>query len=247
MDLFFSVMFYGQRHERLARHISDVNIKSILLLMAQHVKHFSVNCAPNYLQSLTTEQWPLLSILEKSVRTVNVIQHLCVPERPYELYVLHRLLDHGDGKKLIVYEQYPIMMAWLLHARGSQYVDANLMKFMHKTKASFNSSGLQVATSESMAEASNSEQYQATPCKRPKLDSVSEQEKSGMSNCTADPQVLCRTFTPSAGPSAEACPQGQIHSLHIKDCGPDSLAVLILYLPTWLCLRSLTLQTLFGR
>ncbi|XP_075997699.1 leucine-rich repeat-containing protein 41 isoform X2 [Genypterus blacodes] len=243
MDLFFSVMFYGQRHERLARHISGVNIKSVLLLMAQHVKHFSVSCAPNYLQSLTTEQWPLLSILEKSVETVNVIQHLCVPERRYELYVLHRLLDHGGGKKLIVYEQYPMMMmAWLLHARGSQYVDAKLMKFMHKTKTSANSIGLQVTT----FKASNSEQDQATPCKHPKLDSLTEQEKSGMSNYSVDPRVLCRIFTPSAGPSAVACPRGQIQSLHIKDCGPDSLGVLILYLPTWLCLRSLTLKTLFA-
>ncbi|KAE8293865.1 hypothetical protein D5F01_LYC06806 [Larimichthys crocea] len=55
-------------------------------------------------------------------------------------------------------------------------------------------------------------------------------------------QLLCQTFTPCDGPS-RACPWGQIHCLEIRECGADSLRVLNRALPTFFCLRSLTLHS----
>ncbi|KAF7653968.1 hypothetical protein LDENG_00076340 [Lucifuga dentata] len=245
MELFFLTMFYGRKCEKIARHISDVSIRSVLLVMAKYIKYFCINSTPNYLQTLSAEKWPLLSILEKSVRTVELLCSVSFKRKLfYELYILHRLLDHGEAKELIIDARRPNMVAWLLHARGSQYINQHVMKLMRETIVSCisNVAAAGAAASDSPEAASAEEEEDlATPRKRLKLDSVSEEEKSATSKFPDDLQALCQTVSPSA--VAEACPRGRIHSLHMKDCGPESLRVLIPYLPTWLCLHSLTLRT----
>uniref|UniRef100_A0A1A7XTI1 Leucine-rich repeat-containing protein 41 n=1 Tax=Iconisemion striatum TaxID=60296 RepID=A0A1A7XTI1_9TELE len=90
-------------------------------------------------------------------------------------------------------------------------------------------------------EASDAEEDHLTASKRPRLDTM-VLEKSEELDFPVDPHVLCQTFGFSAGPSAEVCSWGQIDCLKIKSCTPDSLKVLSPALPTFFCLRSLTLQ-----
>uniref|UniRef100_UPI003AB02670 uncharacterized protein lrrc41 n=1 Tax=Centroberyx gerrardi TaxID=166262 RepID=UPI003AB02670 len=251
MDTFFQLIFYGFKYICIAKHISNVNIKSLLLVMAKCVKHFYLRPS-QFLRCFTTEQRPLLNILEKSVICVDVKYHIdfLKMESHYALYVLHRMLDHGEAKELIIYDQDPMVLAWILHARGSQYANhQSQVKSMHGKRAScFSNSATATAGEASSSpdtetEAPDNDGDHVTPCKRSKLDFVSGEEESGMAKSPVDPQVLCQTFSPSAGHSPEACPQGQIHSLQIRECGPKILTVLIPFLPTWLCLRSLTLQS----
>ncbi|KAM4628547.1 uncharacterized protein lrrc41 isoform 2-T2 [Polymixia lowei] len=252
VDTLFQLIFYGFKCRGIAKQFSNVNITSLLLVMAKYVKHFYLRPSI-FLQSFTNEQRPLLTILEKSVRCVYVKHHIDVAKREsrYALYVLHRILDHGEAKDLIIYDQDPVILAWILHARGSRHANHQRhIKSMHGEKASCISHHTNPTATGGEASASldpettvEDEGSLITPCKRGKFDFVSGEQEERMPKSPIDPELLCQTFTPSAGAWTKSCPQGQIHSLQIRECGRNSLGVLIPFLPTWLCLRSLTLQS----
>ncbi|GAA6226197.1 leucine-rich repeat-containing protein 41 [Lates japonicus] len=252
MRMLFTLVFYGFRNGFVNRNITNLNTPSFLWAAAKCVRHFLlVTSLHKPLQSLTAEQRPLLNLLEKHVRSVGISQSIDLSKRKTQtaLYVLHRLLDHGVVKKLVIQVQCPIVLAWLLHGRGSQYVNHELKNLMHCKKENCISQATSASTDRATyspsleTRASEDKDDQVTPCKRSKLDSVSVEGESGITNFTVDPQALCRTFTSCDGPSAGACPSGQIECLEIRPCGFDSLRVLNSALPTFFCLRSLTLHS----
>ncbi|XP_044216488.1 uncharacterized protein lrrc41 isoform X1 [Thunnus albacares] len=253
MRMLFTVVFNGFTNPFVSRNITNLNTPFFLLAAAKCIKHFLLFTSLHKpLQSLTAEQRPLLNLLEKRIRSVGVSQSADLSKKKTQtaLYVLHRLLDHGVAKELVVHVQCPIMLAWLLHGRGSQYVNGKLKKLMHsKTTSCLSQAPITTSDGASCSpgletNTLDDQDDQVTPCKRSKLDPVSvEGEESGKTNLTVDPQVLCRTLTPCGGSPAEACPWGKIERLEIRQCGSDSLTVLNSALLTFYCLHSLTLHS----
>lgn len=253
MRMLFTLVFYGFTNNFIQRNMANLNTPSFLWAAAKCVKHFVLIASSHKpLQSLTAEQQPLLSLLEKHVGSVGVSQPIDILKSKSQaaLYVLHRLLDHGMAKEIVLHVQCPIVLAWLLHGRGSQYVNPELDNLLNNKKLSCNSQTASAsAHSESCSSspgtrASEDQDGEVIPCKRLKLDFVSVKKESGKANFTVDPQVLCQTFPACDGPSAEVCPWGQICCLEIRQCGADSLRVLTAALPTFFCLRSLTLHSI---
>ncbi|XP_022071286.1 uncharacterized protein lrrc41 isoform X1 [Acanthochromis polyacanthus] len=251
MRILFPLVFYGFTNSYVKRNLRHLSSPSFLWAAAKCIQHFLlVTSLHKPLQSLTAEQWPLLNLLEKRIKSVGVSQPIDLSKRTTQsgLYVLHRLLDHGVATKLVVHVQCPIVLAWLLHKRGSQYVNLELKKLMHCRKASWISGAPTVRTEGASCspglQARDDQDDQVIPCKRSKMDSVSVlEDESGKENSIVDPQVLCRAFTPCDDLRAEACPWGQITCLKITQCGPDCLEVLYSALPTFFCLHSLSLHS----
>lgn len=251
MRMLFPLVLYGYKNLYVNRNITNLNTPSFLLAAAKCVKQFLLTTP---FDRFIAEQRPLLNLLERRIWSVNVSHNIDLSKRKIQiaLYVLHRLLDHGVAKKIVVHTHCPIVLAWLLHGRGSQYINPELKNLMHSQKAGcFSQAASASADGASCSpcletRASEDQDDQVTPCKRFKLDSLSaEEEESGKVNSAMDPQVLCQTFTPSDDFSAGPCPQGQIECLEIGQCGTNSLRVLNSALPTFFCLRSLILHS-FG-
>lgn len=231
MKCLFPLVFYGFKNIYITRNSTNLNTPSFLWAAAKCIQHFLISTIlPNPLQSLITENWPLLNLFEERIRSVSFSHSLDLSQRKTQLglYVFHRLFDHGKATKVTIHMQCPMVLAWLLHGRGSQYVDPKLKDLLDKEKAA---RALQAGSDD-----------QATPCKRSKLDF--KEEESGKEDINVDPQCLCRAFTPFQGLSAGACPWGQIHSLEIRKCGPESFNLLNAALPTFFCLHSLTLHSI---
>ncbi|XP_068449376.1 uncharacterized protein lrrc41 isoform X2 [Clinocottus analis] len=242
MRLLFTLIFYGFTNPFVKRNITNLNTPSFLWAAAKCIKHFLLTTP---VESLTAERRPLLNLLEKRIWSVGISQSIDISKRRTQtaLYVLHRLLDHGVAKKVVVHVQCPIVLAWILHGRGSQYVNPDLKDLLNSRKASCVSQAASASaerTSCGSGLGTRASEDLVTPCKRSKLDSA---EESGKANFTLDPQILCRTFTPCGGPPTGACPWGRIDCLDIRQCGSDSLRVLNSALPTFFCLRSLTLHS----
>ncbi|XP_035508816.1 leucine-rich repeat-containing protein 41 [Morone saxatilis] len=253
MRMLFTIVFYGFTNNFVKRNITNLNTPSFLWAAAKCIRHFLLTTSLHKpLQSLTAEQRPLLNLLEKRIRSVGVSQSIDLSKRKTQtaLYVLHRLLDHGVAKELVVHVQCPVVLAWLLHGRGSQYVNPELKNVMGSKKANCVSKAASASADEASCSSgvetrtSEDQDDEVTPCKQLKLDSVAVKgEESGKAKLTVDPHILCQKFTPCDGPLVGACPWGQIHCLEIRQCGSDSLRVLNSALPTFFCLRSLTLHS----
>ncbi|XP_034387121.1 leucine-rich repeat-containing protein 41 isoform X3 [Cyclopterus lumpus] len=242
MRLLFTLVFYGLTNPFVKRNITNLNTPSFLWAAAKCIKHFLLTTP---VECLTAERRPLLNLLEKRIWSVGISQSIDISKRRTQtaLYVLHRLLDHGVAKKVVVHVQCPIVLAWILHGRGSQDVNPDLKDLLNSKKASCISQAASASADRASCGSglgTRASEDQVTPCKRSKLDSA---EESGKANFTLDPQVLCRTFTPCGGPPVGACPWGRIDCLDIRQCGSDSLRVLNSALPTFFCLRSLTLHS----
>ncbi|KAM8745100.1 uncharacterized protein lrrc41 [Acanthopagrus schlegelii] len=252
MRRLFTAVFYGFTNSFIRRNLTDLSSPSFLMAAAKCVRHFSLMTMHKPLQGLTAEQRPLLILLEKHIRSVGVSQCINLKKKTETaLYVLHRLLDHGVATELVVHLQSPIVLAWLLHGRGSQYMNPELKNLMHSEKLSCNSAAALASADKAncslslRARPSEDQEGQVPACKRSKMDCVSVEEE-GEPYYTMDPQALCPLFSPCNGSSAGPCPSGQIHHLEIRNCGSNSLTVLNPALPTFFCLRSLTLHSYYS-
>ncbi|XP_047230866.1 leucine-rich repeat-containing protein 41 isoform X2 [Girardinichthys multiradiatus] len=246
----FTSVFYRLRNSYVLKNSIHLNTNSFLTAAAKSVHHFIlIPCIHQALQALTWDQQPLLALLEKHIRSVHVNHFLSLTENKTQgaLYVLHRLLDHGVTTNLVVSIDCPLALAWLLHGRGSQYVNLELKKLMCWGSQTLSPSedAVRCSPGDESTPSDNLSDH-VSPCKRAKLYSESleeEEDKSGVSSVAVDPHVLCHTFNPCAGPSAGTCTFGQITHLEIRTCGPDSLNGLGFTLPTFFCLQSLTLHS----
>lgn len=234
MRMLFRVVFYGFTNSFVDRNISNVKTPAFLLAAAKHVKHFLlITSLHKPLESLTAEHEPLLNVLEKNVTSVGVSQNVDLSKEKTQAasYVFHRLVDHGRAKELVVHTQCPVTLAWLLRGRGSQSCKPESLTHTERT------SPRSQAVSDGASGAASGQDDEVRPCKRSKLDpaSVEESEKGTVN---MDPHGLCQ------GSSAGVCPRGQIERLEVSQCSSDTLRVLNAVLPTFFCLRSLTLHSM---
>ncbi|KAG7513779.1 hypothetical protein JOB18_016477 [Solea senegalensis] len=238
MRMLFTTIFYGYKNSYVVKNSTNLNTPSFLWTAAKCIRQFVVSGSRvEPLQRLTAEQRPLLGLLEKQIRSIVGFQAVDLSKKKAEtaLYVVHRLLDHGAASEVLVQEGSPILLAWLLHGRGSEFVSLELKRLMDVEKESSSAS----------VQAAAAENNEVAPCKRRKIDSQSEMEQQGKASLTVDPDVLCHTFSPCDGPSPGPCPRGQISVLEIRHCDSDCLSVLNSALPTFFCLRSLTIHNYF--
>lgn len=210
--------------------MSNLNTTSFLRVAAKYLRRFSLLSVHKPLQALIMEKRSFLIHLEECIDSIVVSQCVALSKKEARtvLYILHRLLDHGVARKLIIHVQCPVILAWLLHERGAQHLHPRLER---------------VRRSQTVANHDRPD----VPMKRPKLDSVPpNKETARIGNPSLEPQVLCRTFASSDGAPAGACPRGRVEQLEVSQCRPDCLAVLTDALPTFFCLRSLNLHS-FGK
>ncbi|XP_069544617.1 leucine-rich repeat-containing protein 41 [Brachyistius frenatus] len=237
MKLLFTLVFYGFRNHYVIKNSTNLKSQFFLRAAASCIRQFSlITGLQEPLQSLAAEQRPLLNLLEKRIQSVRISHGIDLLKRGTyaAVYVLHRLLDHGVATKLVVDVPCPIVLSWLLHGRGPQDVDLSLKKQMLSTKSSCDLSAIAdgaICSPGLQTEASDDQENHVVPCKRSKVDSVSMEE-----------QFLCGTF-PQCDSPLGVCPWGQISGLEIEPCGSDSLRVLNSALPTFFCLRCLSLQS----
>ncbi|KAM7012317.1 uncharacterized protein lrrc41 [Tautogolabrus adspersus] len=259
MKWLFTFVFYGFTNPFVKRNITNLNTPSFLRAAAKCLTSFTLLGSPashKKLQWLTAEQRPLLNLFEKRMKTVKIVSNamdLSKKSNQTVLYIFHRLADHGVADRVLVHSDCPMLLAWILYGRGTQYVSPELMNLMHTKKASRISQDTSVGeggascSSGLVSSASEDREDEATPCKRQKFSFVSsekeEEEKSGSANVVVDPQILCQAFAPCDGPSVGTCPRGQIECLELNNCRSDSLRVLTAALPTFFCLRSLILHS----
>lgn len=248
MKKLFSAVFYGFKNCFIKRNLPNLNTSSFLQAAATYLKQFSLLSVHKPLQTLTAERRPFMNVLEECIDSV-VVSH-CVTlsnkEAQTILYVLHRLLDHGVAKELIVHAQCPIILAWLLRDRGTQHKNSPLKNLKHSKSSDLQTISTNVNSSSQhpglKTRDLEDQNEPVIPYKHPKLDSVLK-KVSENANFTVDPHILCQMFCPSDGMSAGACPYGQINRLEITHCSSDCLGVLNSALPTFYCLRSLTLHS----
>ncbi|XP_067086639.1 leucine-rich repeat-containing protein 41 [Osmerus mordax] len=247
MERLFYFTFFGYRFRSDIKYLLNVNFNSMLLVMAKHVHRLCLHDS-RYLYSFISEQRPVLSVLEKSVRCIEVerdTQLISVAARCV-LYVLHRLIDHGAAGEVVMWNPDPILLGWILHGRQSQGASQSC-PVKNKAKGTPLAGNAHAANSSSTIKWKESieddEEEHVIPCKRPRLTSLSLKKESEEFREYMAPEHLCQIFTPSAGPTRQVCPLGQIHSLEIKEFGDHILPVLLPLLSTWLCLRSLILSS----
>ncbi|CAL8256003.1 unnamed protein product [Merluccius merluccius] len=235
MDTCFQLMFYGFKYKGVAKQIFNVNITTLFLVMAKYIKRFYLRPS-QFLQTFAKEQRALLTILEGSVGVVDVKHHkdLLKTESQFALYVLHRLVDHGQAKELIIYGLDPAMLNWILQDRGSQHAHQQ-----QQQQPSVHRSNPTAAADNS----ADTEEEGVAPCKRPKLDVRLGEQEAETLRSPVEPELLCQAFALYGSCLSGSCPRGQICSLQIRECGRSTLGVLVPFLPTWLCLRSLTIQS----
>ncbi|XP_029001811.1 leucine-rich repeat-containing protein 41 isoform X2 [Betta splendens] len=234
MRIIFTSRFYGFIDDFTGSTLHS-DTPSFLWMAAACIKEFVLMAKCHKpLQRLAAGQRPLLELLEKRIQSVGISQSIDMSNRMSQisLYVLHRLLDHGRAEEVAVHVQCPMVLAWLLHRRGSQYVMPELDRNML--------SCISQATSASTY-TSCSEEHDVIPRKRSNIGSVLTEADKG--KLTVDPQALCQTFAAYDVPSTKICPWGQIRRLKISRCSSDSLRLLSAALPTFFCLHSLTLHS----
>ncbi|XP_074523755.1 leucine-rich repeat-containing protein 41 [Halichoeres trimaculatus] len=253
MRMLFTCVFYGFMNPYIRKN-SYLNSPSFLWAAAKCVSEFLLEPGiSNCLQPLTAGQRPLLNLFEKRMTRLGISQALDLSNKKSQvaLYVFHRLVDHGVANKLFIHNNCPIVLAWLLHGRGSQYEHPELMNLMHTRKGSCKSQDAPARTngaSRSISPAGRTLETlddEAKPCKYPRTSFVltEKEEESGTTNFDLDPQVLCQTFAPCDAPPAGACLRGQIECLEFSNCRPEAFGVLNCVLPTFFCLRSLILHS----
>ncbi|XP_029684586.1 uncharacterized protein lrrc41 isoform X2 [Takifugu rubripes] len=244
MKMLFSAVFYGFTNCYIKKNMSNLNTPSFLRVAAKHLRRFSLLSINKPLQALTMEKRSFLSHLEEWIDSVVVSQCVALVKKEAQtvLYILHRLLDHGVARKLTIHVQCPIILAWLLHERGTRHLNPRLKSLMSSPETS--SAHNSVYRPRGKSKTVENQDHPAVPCKLQKLDSESlKEELTKNANLTLDREVLCHMFTSCDGPSAGPCPRGLVEHLEISQCRPDCLTVLTDALPTFFCLRSLNLHS----
>ncbi|KAJ7986376.1 hypothetical protein DPEC_G00339270 [Dallia pectoralis] len=241
MSKLFKNAFYGLRFRGDTKYLLNVDFHTLLLAMAKYVQLLPVFRTPPHCRF--TQQTDVLSILEKNVRSVKVEVNGELRVVPGGiLYALHRLLDHGAVRNVILdHTPDPRLLAWILHGRGPQSASQQCpLQSIHGEMRPDESAGTTAA-----CWGPEDTEPDDTQRKRPRLSIAPAKEQpdpdSRPCHCL-EPKPLCQMLVPSATSSKESCPKGQIHSLVIKFFTDGILPVLFPLLPSWLCLRSLSLH-----
>uniref|UniRef100_H3C1R2 Leucine-rich repeat-containing protein 41 n=1 Tax=Tetraodon nigroviridis TaxID=99883 RepID=H3C1R2_TETNG len=118
LKILFGAVFYGFTNCFIRKNMWNLNTPSFLRLAATHLRRFSLLSVDKPLRALAAEKRSLLGHLEECIDTVLVSPCVSVSKKETQtvLYILHRLLDHGVARKLVVQAQCPVILAWLLPA-----------------------------------------------------------------------------------------------------------------------------------
>ncbi|XP_010870624.1 leucine-rich repeat-containing protein 41 [Esox lucius] len=243
MNKLFNMAFYSLRFRGDAKYLLNVNFNTLLLVMAKYIQHLLVfRTSP---PCGFIERRPVLSVLETTVRSIQLEVNSRLREFPGDvLYALHRLLDHGAARSVVIaHSPDPCLLAWILHGRGPQSASNQCpLQSIHGEREPGGAAAETTAACLLLEDA----EPEGTQPKRPRLSIASAEEKLDRASCPCqcmDPKPPCQMFVPSASPSKESCPKGQIHSLAINCFRDGILPVLLPLLPSWLCLRSLSLHS----
>lgn len=206
----FSPVLYGFKNDFIIKNASNLNTASFLRAAAKCIKHLVLINSYKPLKRLTCEQRLGLDLLEKHISSVSVshTMDLSKPETQLALLVLHRLLDHGQARRVVIQARCPLTLSWILYRRGSQSVSCDV----DSLTAAWGCDG---------GTSCHAGEEQVPSCKRLKLG-----------------EGVCD------GVSSAACPRGHIESLEVRQCQLDCFRVLSCALPSWSCLKSLTLHSL---
>ncbi|CDQ59831.1 unnamed protein product [Oncorhynchus mykiss] len=258
MHKLFNLAFYGFRFGGDTKYLLNVDFNSLLLVMAKYIQHLVLRTSRPHGYFFARRS--VLSVLEKGVRCIQLGESTQLREWPSDvLYTLHRLLDHGAARDVIINQSPdPRLLAWILHGRGPrskshqcpmESMQGEMVKCCQVPNTAGSSAGdaeaanCQVPEEEEPDEEDNNG---GTPCKRPRLSIASAKAELDLTSTPCQcmvPKPLCQMFIPSAGHSTEICHKGQIHSLKINDFRGGVFPVLLPLLPSWLCLHSLSLQS----
>ncbi|XP_067314990.1 leucine-rich repeat-containing protein 41 [Pseudorasbora parva] len=218
--LFHLVMFTQVR--RGGSYLSNLSDSSILSMTVKHVRVLSLHTSIKNIRRLASgDLQHILSTLEKGVTSLRLLDAnaLFKHGRKYVLFILHRLLDHGSVREVVLRRNPDSsFLSWLMsRRRGPQ-------------------GGLSVSTTPETSHADGHRsvvddgELEEPAAKRLALD-VEE-----------NPEVLCSEFLSFSSP-ADHCPEGQIHSLDFEVSKCEILTTVSHILPTWLCLHTLHLHS----
>lgn len=215
--LFHMVMFTQIR--RGGSYLSNINDSSILSMTVKHVRVLSLNTSTkNVCRLASGDLRPILSTLETGVTSLRLLDAnaLFKHGRKHVLFILHRLLDHGSVREVVLRRNPDSsFLRWLMSRhRGPQGPSVS----PETAHADGHCSGVDDGELEEPA------------AKHLALD-VEE-----------NPEVLCSEFS-SFSCRAEHCPEGQIHSLDFEVSKCEILTTVSHILPTWLCLHALHLHS----
>ncbi|XP_072295305.1 uncharacterized protein lrrc41 [Eucyclogobius newberryi] len=277
-SLFFSVLYSNSRIGFIKKNLSSLNTSSFLGAAARSIPDFLLVNLDAPLRRLTEELREVLEVLERHVSSVGVSSSLdpSKGENHVALLVLHRLLDHGQVRKVQLQGRCPLTLAWILHRRGP----GTLVTSEEKNQTSPLCWGPWSSSEEDLGPA----------CKRPRLDHRGQdhrgqdhrgqdhrgqdhrgQDHRGQDHREEDhreedhreedhrEEDHREDHREGRGPgsrdgggvgecsggrvSPEVCRRGYIDSLELTQCLADSLRVVVCALPSWSCLRSLTLHS----
>ncbi|XP_028856270.1 leucine-rich repeat-containing protein 41 isoform X2 [Denticeps clupeoides] len=230
------------------KYLSQLSEADILSITAKHVHVLSLFGPSGGVCRLASEELhPTLSVLEQGVRCIKLQDGYClVKHRGTDLmYLLHRLLDHGSVKEVVVHRRLGFeLQTWITtRCRGPD-----------KTLAKSTGNGLLQqrdlpldTTSTACHDPSHNTSHMGSPgihfcvkqegemaCKRRRLSLISRTAEVELHS-----QFFKNPFLPSCGP---VCPEGQITSLDMEVTPYDIAHILSPSLPFWLCLQSLQLH-----
>ncbi|XP_077055927.1 leucine-rich repeat-containing protein 41 [Siphateles boraxobius] len=215
--LFHMVMFTQVR--RGGPYLSNLSDSSILSMTVKHVRVLSLNTSTKNICRLASgDLRPILSSLETGVTSLRLLDAnaLFKHGRKHVLFILHRLLDHGSVREVVL----------------RRNPDSSFLRWLMSRHRGPQGSSVSPETPHAYGHCSVEDdgELEEPAAKRLALD-VEE-----------NPEVLCREFSSFSSP-ADHCPQAQIHSLDFEVSKCEILTTVSHILPTWLCLHTLHLHS----
>lgn len=227
--LFHMVLFSHVRQGRL--YLSNLSDAFVLSMTARHVKVLSLHGSSRNICRLASEELrTTLTTLEKGVRCLKLLDanSLLKHGRKNVLFVLHRLLDHGSVREVVLRKSPNLsFLSWIMsRCRGPPgQLSATLAGTSNPedpADAQISDFDLEYSTDEGEPTAKRSRRSLTLELKH-----------------NAD--VLCSTFL-SSDSTAGHCPEGQINSLDFEVSSCQILTTVSRVLPSWTRLHTLHLH-----
>lgn len=215
--LFHMVLFTTFRHPR----VSKLDDSSILSMTAEHVKVLSLHGSSRSICRLASgELRSILTALEKGVRSLKLLDanSLLKHGRNNVMFVLHRLLDHGSVREVVLRRSPDSsVLIWIASRCRGPTAETYPTEYLCQVE-------LDVDLTYNTVEGE-------PPAKRFRPSLTLE----------INPELLCRTFLSLDG-TPERCPEGQIDSLDFEVSSYQILTRVSHVLPSWLRLNTLRLH-----
>ncbi|XP_030647727.1 leucine-rich repeat-containing protein 41-like [Chanos chanos] len=269
--LFHTVMFTYWRHGK--SYLSNLSEHSILLMTVKYVQTLSLmGASRNVCRLASQEMQPVLSVLEKGVKCLQLQDAvpLLKQGRTHMIYVVHRLLDHGSVREVVLRScPDPFLLTWITpRCGGPQNAELSDPLFqMHSSSgegrclslAEWSSSAQSCLASESHSSEHGFSDFRLcfmneekpSTYKQRWISLTSMTEGSDAENPSSSfgtpawqrrgDRCRCNQLAPWCSPASQ-CPKGQIHSLDFEVSKCEILHSVSRFLPLWVCLRSLNLH-----